>query len=263
MAALSQTEFAARIETTQLSQTAMRDHVEHTAQAAAENGFATCCVRAERISWIIDHLRDTLVRPCAAIGYQRLRKKSERERFLKSAVLTDYDISLNEKLSEIALVLEVLDTQQVLGVVEFDILLNYAEFFRGDRARFEEECRHLVEQVHQQATAHGRGVVVKLISENLLLNEEEKQQVAQWIQASKADFIKICSGFTPGGATLEDVRLVRTQLGDSLKIKVSGGITPFTYQRYLDAGADRIGTSQAVDILLTHQHANSTEPNNA
>lgn len=253
MSSLSQSELAARIETTQLSQTAMRDHVEHTAHAAVENGFATCCVRAERIAWIVDIVRDTPVRPCATIGYQRLRKPSERERFLKSSVLPDYDVSLNEKLSEIALVLEVLDTHQVSGVVEFDILLNYAEFFRGDRARFAEECRHLVEQVHQQAAAHGRGVVVKLISENFLLNEEEKQQVAQWIQLAKADFIKICSGFTPGGATVEDVRELRTQIGDSLKIKASGGITPFTYERYLEAGADRIGTSQAVDILLTHQ----------
>jgi len=95
-----------------------------------------------------------------------------------------------------------------------------------------------------------RKVLVKFIIETGFLTEEEIKKASQLVLKSGADFVKTCSGWGPRGASLKDVELIRAVVGDKIKIKVAGGID--TYQEAIDfisAGADRIGTSKAVEIV--------------
>ena len=92
--------------------------------------------------------------------------------------------------------------------------------------------------------------IIKFIPENGYLTDDEIKKVAQLLVQAGADFYKTCSGLGPRGATLDDVRLVREAVGDKIKIKVAGGIS--TYEQavqFINAGADRIGTSAAIQIV--------------
>jgi len=95
-----------------------------------------------------------------------------------------------------------------------------------------------------------RNVIVKFIIETGFLTDEEIKKASELVLKSGADFIKTCSGWGPRGARLEDVKLIREAIGDKIKIKVAGGID--TYQEavdFINAGANRIGTSKAIEII--------------
>ena len=93
------------------------------------------------------------------------------------------------------------------------------------------------------------GKILKVIIETCLLTEEEKIEMCRVVSESGADFIKTSTGFGGGGATLEDVRLMRARCADHVKIKASGGIRSFEdAEKFIEAGADRLGTSSLVKI---------------
>jgi len=95
-----------------------------------------------------------------------------------------------------------------------------------------------------------RNVIVKFIIETGFLTDEEIKKASELVLKSGADFVKTCSGWGPRGARLEDVKLIREAIGDKIKIKVAGGID--TYQEavdFINAGASRIGTSRAAEIV--------------
>ena len=95
-----------------------------------------------------------------------------------------------------------------------------------------------------------QGRILKVIVEACLLTEEEKIKMCELVTASGADYIKTSTGFQAGGATFEDVALMREASPDTLKIKAAGGIASFAdAERFLALGADRLGTSRLVKIL--------------
>lgn len=95
-----------------------------------------------------------------------------------------------------------------------------------------------------------RGRILKVIAETCLLTEEEKIRACRCTALGGADYIKTSTGFGSAGAKLEDVRLFRTLLGDTCKIKAAGGIhTREEMEAFLEAGADRLGASGAVRVL--------------
>ena len=95
------------------------------------------------------------------------------------------------------------------------------------------------------------GKVLKVIIETCLLTEEEKIEMCRVVSESGADFIKTSTGFGGGGATLEDVRLMRAHCADHVKIKASGGIRSFEdAEKFIEAGASRLGTSSLVKICV-------------
>ena len=92
--------------------------------------------------------------------------------------------------------------------------------------------------------------ILKVIIETCYLTEEEKIAMCHCVTEAGADFIKTSTGFGTGGATLEDVRLMRKHVGKDVKIKAAGGIrTKEDMEAFLEAGADRIGTSGAIAML--------------
>jgi deoxyribose-phosphate aldolase len=98
--------------------------------------------------------------------------------------------------------------------------------------------------------AHAHNAIVKVIIETCLLTEDEKKRMCSIVTQSGADFIKTSTGFSTGGATVEDVLLLRRLVGPSVKVKASGGIRDLeTAEAMLVAGAERLGTSSGVKIV--------------
>lgn len=131
-----------------------------------------------------------------------------------------------------------------LGAHEIDMVMNIGALKSGDRARVEADMRGLVEVVHDN------GAVLKIAIEAGLLALEEKILACQLAVAAGADYLKSSTGFSPTGASIPDISLMRGVAGDKIGVKASGGIrTLHDAQRMIDAGASRIGTSAARAII--------------
>lgn len=132
------------------------------------------------------------------------------------------------------------------GADELDVSMNVGLFKAGHHQEVLGEMKQVVAVAKESA----RSVVVKFILETGLLTDEEIKKASELVLTSGADFVKTCSGWGPRGASLKDVELIRSVVGGKIKIKVAGGVD--TYQEaiaFINAGADRIGTSKAVEIM--------------
>ncbi len=128
------------------------------------------------------------------------------------------------------------------GATEVDMVINIGALKSGYTRFVEREIAAVVTSV--------RGVPVKVILEASFLSEEEKVSVCQMSLRSGAAYVKTATGYGHGGATVEDVRLMKQVVGDHLGIKAAGGIrTCGDVIRMLEAGATRIGTSAGIAIL--------------
>lgn len=133
-----------------------------------------------------------------------------------------------------------------LGADELDVSINIGLFKAKKEARVLEEMEAIVAAVKSIRPK----VLVKFIIETGCLTADEIKKASGLVLKSGADFVKTCSGFGPRGASLKDVDLIKGVVGEKIKIKVAGGID--TYQEAIDfinAGASRIGTSHAVEII--------------
>lgn len=130
------------------------------------------------------------------------------------------------------------------GAREVDIVMNIGWAKSGNWEAVEKDIARAVE------AAHCCGVTVKIIIETSLLTEDEKQKAAEIVKASGAEYIKTSTGFAGGGATVEDVRNLKTWVGESVKVKASGGVRSREFALQLvEAGADRLGTSSGVQLI--------------
>ena len=127
------------------------------------------------------------------------------------------------------------------------VLLNVGALKAGDARTVEDDIKAVV----HAASPGGKGkTVVKVIIETCFLSDEEKRTACELARKAGAHFVKTSTGFGTGGATADDVRLMRKAVGDALKVKASGGIRSYHDAiAMLDAGADRIGTSSGVAIV--------------
>ncbi len=132
------------------------------------------------------------------------------------------------------------------GADELDVSLNIGNFKSGEWESALTEMKTLVGEIKVQK----QDEIIKFIIETGCLTDEEIKKASQLVLLSGADFIKTCSGLGPRGASLQDVKLIKEAVGEKIKIKVAGGID--TYQEaisFIEAGVERIGTSQAVKII--------------
>lgn len=131
-----------------------------------------------------------------------------------------------------------------IGADEIDMVLNVGALKSGDVGRVESDIRGVVE------LGHAAGAIVKVILETCLLSNDEKKLACDLALAAGADFVKTSTGFSKGGATVEDVALLRRMVGNRAGVKASGGIrTAADVAAMLAAGADRIGASAGVAIV--------------
>jgi deoxyribose-phosphate aldolase len=132
-----------------------------------------------------------------------------------------------------------------LGADEIDMVLNVGALKSGDRVLVENDIRSVAE------IAHRAGTILKVILETALLTRDEKVLACELAVSGGADFVKTSTGHAAGGATVEDIALMRSLVGARAGVKASGGIrTAADVAAMLNAGADRIGTSSAVQIMV-------------
>jgi len=139
---------------------------------------------------------------------------------------------------------KVAEVEQALkeGCNEIDMVINISDVKNGDYDKVEEEIRTLKKACGDH--------VLKVIIETCYLTTEEKIAMCKAVTAAGADYIKTSTGFGTGGATLEDVKLFRENIGPNVKIKAAGGVSTIDdLKAFLDLGCDRIGTSRAVGLL--------------
>lgn len=130
------------------------------------------------------------------------------------------------------------------GADEIDYVINVGKVKEHDFDYIRQEMEALV-QVCKEAN-----VLIKVIFENCYLTKEEIQKCAEIAKEVKPDFIKTSTGFGEGGATVEDVALMKKVVGEEVKVKAAGGIRDWeTCKKMIEAGAERIGTSSSLKIL--------------
>lgn len=149
-------------------------------------------------------------------------------------------------LGQTVLEIKVEETKKAIqdGADEIDYVINIGEAKMGHWDYIEEEMR----QITEICRAHK--VISKVIFENCYLEKEEIKKLAEIAKKVKPDYIKTSTGFGTGGATLEDVRLMKETVGDDVKVKAAGGVRDWvTCKAMIEAGAERIGTSSSIAIL--------------
>lgn len=136
------------------------------------------------------------------------------------------------------------ETRQAVldGATEIDMVINVGLAKAGEWRQVQDDIRAVVEAA--------QGAVVKVIIETALLTDEEKRLACQAAVAAEAHFVKTSTGFSSGGATAEDVKLMRAVVGDGLGVKASGGIRDLAAAlQMIAAGANRLGVSAGVQII--------------
>ncbi|MCG1009729.1 deoxyribose-phosphate aldolase [Salinicoccus sp. ID82-1] len=147
---------------------------------------------------------------------------------------------------------KVAETKEAIGngAEEIDMLINLGALKSGEFDVVENDIREVVKA--------SDGLTTKVIIETALLTEDEKVTACKIIQIAGADYVKTATGFNGGGATVEDIRLLRSVTGPDFGVKAAGGIR--TYEdavNIVEAGANRIGTSGAV-ALISGEQSSST-----
>ena len=128
------------------------------------------------------------------------------------------------------------------GASEIDMVINVAKLKDGEFEYVENEIRQIKEAIGDN--------VLKVIIEICYLTDEEKVKACELSLVAKADFVKTSTGFGTGGATYEDVKLMKSVVGNNAKVKASGGVRDKeTAQKYVDLGAERLGTSSGIEIV--------------
>lgn len=130
------------------------------------------------------------------------------------------------------------------GASEIDMVMNVGKLISGDEHYVLNDIKQVVN------ICHSENVICKVIIETSLLTDDLKVKACELVKQAGADYVKTSTGFNGGGATLEDIALMKNTVGDQVKIKASGGIK--TYEQavaFIEAGCSRLGTSSTEEIL--------------
>lgn len=149
-------------------------------------------------------------------------------------------------LGQTTLECKIFETKDAIekGADEIDYVINVAELKNKNYDYIKKEMEEIV-KICREA-----GKTSKVIFENCYLTDDEKRKVAEIAKEVKPDFIKTSTGFGTGGATVEDVKLMKSVVGDEVKVKTAGGIRDLkTALAMIEAGAERLGTSAGVAIV--------------
>ena len=215
---------ASYIDHTLLKPDATGEQIDQLCVEAREYGFASVCVNPYYVARCVKNLKGTDVKVCTVVGFPLGATTAESKAF--------------EALQAIA-----------SGAKEIDMVMNVCAMKSGHTKAIEQEIQALAAAVEGQA-------ILKVIIETCLLTDEEKNQACRIARRSGADFVKTSTGFSTGGATVEDVALMRKAVGSKLGVKASGGIRDYaTAKAMIEAGATRIGASAGVAIVKEEQEA--------
>lgn len=218
---ITKAQFARMIDHTLLKNTAIRKDIELLCSEALEFGFASVCVHPFYVGMCSSILHKSSTKVCTVIGFPHGMHRTG---------------------------VKIAETMQAIhdGAQEIDMVIQVGALIDGDKDIVWNDIRSVVD------TAHQSGAVVKAIIETSVLNEEQKISACEIVSDAGADFIKTSTGFAGGGATIEDIRLLRSHVDPDIQVKASGGIRTFEQAfAMIQAGATRIGTSSGVAMIST------------
>jgi deoxyribose-phosphate aldolase len=194
------------------------DEVRQGCELAARYNVASVCARPADVGLAADALAGGGVRIGTVVGFPHGSHATATKVFEAERALAD-------------------------GAVELDMVINIGRFRSGEDAYVLEDIEAVVE------AARGQGLV-KVILENAFLEDDEKMRGSRLVEAAGAAYVKTSTGFAPGGATLEDLRLMRATVSDAVKVKAAGGVrTLGALLEAISVGADRIGATRTAEIL--------------
>ncbi|MBK7394678.1 MAG: deoxyribose-phosphate aldolase [Chloracidobacterium sp.] len=221
-------DWASLIDHTLLKPEASESDIKKLCSEAAEFGFASVCVNPGWVKSAAEFLKGTGVPVCTVIG------------FPLGATLPD---------------VKAYEARRAIfnGAEEVDMVINIGALKSGDDCLVEDDIRAVVE------AAHENHILCKVIIETALLTDDEKVRACLAAKNAGADFVKTSTGFAKGGATADDVSLMRNTVGSSLGVKASGGVKGIEDARAMfEAGATRIGASVGVKIAQEASGIKST-----
>jgi len=205
------------IDHTLLKQNATVEQIDRLLSEAKDYDFASVCVNPCWVAHAKSGLENTDVKVCAGVGFPLGATTSAVKAFETKEAIQN-------------------------GADEIDMVINVGALKSGNADLVESDIRAVVEASGDK--------LVKVIIEACLLTDEEKVLACQLAQKAGADFVKTSTGFSTGGATLPDVKLMRQTVGSDMGVKAAGGARSYADAvAFVEAGATRIGTSSGVAIL--------------
>lgn len=216
-------QIARLIDHTLLKPDASRDDVIKLAMEAKEYRFASVCVNPGQIETAYDILKDTPeVKVCTVIGFPLGASTTETKIFETTDAIKR-------------------------GATEVDMVINIGALKDKNDELVLQDIKAVIE-------AAGCRALTKVIIETCLLTEEEKVRACELSVKAGAHFVKTSTGFSTGGATAEDIALMRKAVGPDVGVKASGGVRNLEdVEKLVDAGATRIGTSSGIAIVNGQQ----------
>lgn len=205
------------IDHTVLKATSQKKEIKKLCEEAIEYGFYSVCVNGCNVPFAYDLVKNTEVKVAAVVGFPLGAMSMEAKIFEAERAVEE-------------------------GASEIDMVINIGALKDKDYAYVEKEIAEIKKAIGNK--------VLKVIIETCYLTEEEKIKACELSVNAKADFVKTSTGFGTGGATFEDVALMKKVVGDKAQIKASGGVKDLaTAQRYIEMGVTRLGTSSGIEII--------------
>ncbi|WP_188592371.1 deoxyribose-phosphate aldolase [Paenibacillus silvae] len=213
------------IDHTLLRADATRNEITKLTEEAKQYQFASVCVNPGWVSYAAEQLQGTGVDICTVIGFPLGASTTETKAFETKDAITK-------------------------GATEVDMVINISALKDGNDDYVEQDIRAVVDAA--------AGTLVKVIIETCLLTDDEKVRACQAAVRAGADFVKTSTGFSTGGATPEDIALMRRTVGPDVGVKASGGVRSLEdMQKMIEAGASRIGASSGVKIMQGGESSSS------
>ncbi|WP_129360673.1 MULTISPECIES: deoxyribose-phosphate aldolase [Micrococcaceae] len=210
---------AGMIDHTILAPNARTADVLRLCQEARDHGFASVCVNPVWAKVVAQELEGSAAVACAVVGFPLGATSTDTKVFEAATALAD-------------------------GAREIDMVINIAAALESDEEALTADIKAVADAVHE------REGLLKVIIETCLLDDSQKVLACKAAVAAGADFVKTSTGFSTGGATAEDVKLMRKTVGPDIGVKASGGIrTREDALAMIGAGANRIGASKGIEII--------------
>jgi deoxyribose-phosphate aldolase len=210
--------YAKFIDHTVLKPATNKDALKKFCDEAKEYKFASVCVNPGNVKYVAEQLKGSGIKTCSVIGFP---------------------LGANTTFIKVAETMEAIKN----GAQEVDMVINIGALKDMDYEYVFEDIQAVVNVAHPY-------VLVKVIIETSALTDEEKVIACELVKRAKADFVKTSTGFGEGGATIEDVKLMKRTVGNACKVKASMGINNREIcDKMLEAGADRMGTSKGIKIV--------------
>ncbi|AEI43835.1 deoxyribose-phosphate aldolase [Paenibacillus mucilaginosus] len=217
---------AGMIDHTLLKADATQAEITKLTEEAKKYTFASVCVNPTWVAYAAEQLAGTKVKVCTVIGFPLGASTPAVKAFEAADAIAN-------------------------GATEVDMVINIGALKDGNNELVERDIRGVVEAAKGKA-------LVKVIIETSLLTDEEKVRACELSVKAGADFVKTSTGFSTGGATPEDVALMRRTVGEGTGVKASGGVrSREDMLKMVEAGATRIGASSGVKIMEGGQSASS------